>query len=194
LKVALVQGGGPRGTRAINSDPQVVFNRHLAESARLAGPLDLIVWPEGVLQSSDRFDQTADAAAVAALAQAHQATAVVGVEQDVGTNRYLNEVVAWNPQGVPVATYVKNHLVPFGEYVPYRSFFNRFFNLADVPLDAIPGHGPGFLRTPAGTLAVMISYEVFFDERARSGVRAGGAVLVVPTNTASYRSTQVPTQ
>ncbi len=40
----------------------------------------------------------------------------------------------------------------------------------------------------------MISYEVFFDERARSAVRAGGQVLVVPTNTASYRSTQVPTQ
>jgi apolipoprotein N-acyltransferase len=40
----------------------------------------------------------------------------------------------------------------------------------------------------------MISFEVFFDERARSGVRSGGQILVVPTNTASYRSTQVPTQ
>ena len=63
-----------------------------------------------------------------------------------------------------------------------------------MPLDGIPGPGPGILHTPAGSLGVMISYEVFFDHLARAAVRAGGQVLVVPTNTASYRSTQVPTQ
>ncbi len=194
LKVAMVQGGGPRGTRAINTDPQVVFDRHLAASAALRDPLRLVVWPEGVLQSHTDFATTADAADVAGLARSLHATMLVGVEQDVGTHRYLNEVVAWGPDGRIVGHYVKNHLVPFGEYVPYRSVIEKLFNVADVPLDAIPGHGPGFLRTPAAPLAVMISYEVFFDERARSGVRAGGQLLVVPTNTASYRSTQVPTQ
>src|SRR5579875_2625846 len=119
---------------------------------------------------------------------------MAGVEQDVGTTRYLNEVVLWDSRGNVAGTYVKNHLVPFGEYVPFRSLIHRLFNVDDVPLDAIPGHSPGFVRAPAAPLAVMISYEVFFDERARGGVRAGGQVLVVPTNTASYRSTQVPTQ
>jgi apolipoprotein N-acyltransferase len=194
ITVGLVQGGGPRGTRAIDTDPQVVFDRHLAASAALSGRLDLIVWPEGILQSHSDYTRTADAADLAALAVEHHATVLAGVEQDVGPDRYLNEVVAWAPDGRIVGTYVKNHLVPFGEYVPYRSFFSKFFNLADVPYDGIPGHGPGFLRTPAAPLAVMISYEVFFDERARGGVRAGGQILVVPTNTASYRSTQVPTQ
>jgi apolipoprotein N-acyltransferase len=102
--------------------------------------------------------------------------------------------MAWSPQGQVVASYEKNHLVPFGEYVPGRSFLKHFFNLTDVPEDAIRGHAPGFLRTPAGPLAVMISYEVFFDDLARRGVRAGGQLLVVPTNTASYRSTEVPTE
>jgi apolipoprotein N-acyltransferase len=194
IRVGLVQGGGPRGTRAVNTDPQVVFDRHLEASRRLTGPLDLIVWPEGVLQSHAPFGETVDAAELAALAQSHDATVVAGVEQDVGRTRYLNEVVAWAPTGAVVSTYVKNHLVPFGEYVPYRSLVEKLFNIADVPLDAIPGHSPGFLPTPAAPLAVMISFEVFFDERARGGVRAGGRVLVVPTNTASYRSTQVPTQ
>jgi apolipoprotein N-acyltransferase len=63
-----------------------------------------------------------------------------------------------------------------------------------VPLDGIPGPGPGVLHTTAGPLAVLISYEVFFDHLARDAVRAGGQVLVVPTNTASYRGSQVPTQ
>jgi apolipoprotein N-acyltransferase len=195
LQVALVQGGGQRGTRAINTDPGVVFQRHLAASNSLQPPVDLVVWPEGVLQTQQvPFATTPEAAAVASLARALHATVVVGVEQDVGTQRYLNEVVAWGPDGKITGTYRKNHLVPFGEYVPARRLIKRFFNLADVPLDAIPGHGPGILYTPAGPLGVMVSYEVFFDERARGAVRAGGQVLVVPTNTASYRSTQVPTQ
>jgi apolipoprotein N-acyltransferase len=194
VRVALVQGGGPRGTRAVNTDPQVVFDRHLAASSALRPPLDLVVWPEGVLQSHQVYAQSADAQAVAGLARSLHATMIVGVEQDVPVNRYLNQVVAWAPNGQIVATYVKNHLVPFGEYVPDRSLVASIFNLSDVPYDAIPGHGPGFMRTPAGPFALMISFEVFFDDRARGGVRAGGQVLVVPTNTASYRSTQVPTQ
>jgi apolipoprotein N-acyltransferase len=194
MRVGLVQGGGPRGTRAINTDPQVVFNRALTASSRLSGPLNLVVWPEGMLQSHRPFAGSPDAAAVAALAVEHDATVLVGVEQDVGTTRYLNEVVAWDSHGRIVGRYVKNHLVPFGEYVPFRSIIDKFFDIKDVPYDAIPGHGPGFLDTSAGPLAIMISFEVFFDSRARGGVRAGGQLLVVPTNTASYRSTQVPTQ
>lgn len=194
IRVALVQGGGPRGTRAIDTDPQVVFDRHVNASALLRPPLDLVVWPEGVLQSDIPFATTVDAADVSSMAQSLDATVVVGVEQDVGTRHYLNEVVAWSPSGQIVATYVKNHLVPFGEYVPWRSVLKHFFDLADVPLDAIPGHSSAFIRTPAAPLGIMISYEVFFDERARSGVRAGGQILVVPSNTASYRSSQVPTQ
>jgi apolipoprotein N-acyltransferase len=194
LRVALVQGGGPRGTRAIYTDPEVVFQRHLEASAYLRPPLDLVVWPEGVLQSHFDFTTTGDAQAVAGLATRLSATVLVGVEQDVGVRHYFNEVVAWGPDGTIRASYRKNHLVPFGEYVPYRSLIETFFNIVDVPYDGIPGHGPGFVATPAGPLGVMISYEVFFDGRARGAVRAGGQILVVPTNTASYRSTQVPTQ
>src|SRR5207302_3197255 len=62
------------------------------------------------------------------------------------------------------------------------------------PRDAIPGHGSGLLKTPAGDLGVVISYEVFFPDRARSAINAGGSVLLVPTNAASFRTSQVPTQ
>jgi len=194
LRVALVQGGGPRGTRAIHTDPEVVFARHMNAAAAIRPPVDLVVLPEGVEQTSSDFLETADSAQLAGLAAGLDATVVAGVEQDVGTHQYLNEIAAWSPSGSVVGTYVKNHLVPFGEYVPFRSFIQRYFNVNDVPYDAIPGHSAGFLRTPAAPLAVMISYEVFFDTRARGGVRAGGQLLVVPTNTASYRSSQVPTQ
>jgi apolipoprotein N-acyltransferase len=195
IRVALVQGGGPRGTRAIDTDPDVVFGRHLTESRKLQPPLDLVVWPEGMLQSgSATFTDTSEATDIADLATGLGSTVLVGVEENVGATHFINAVVAWGPDGKVVGYYQKNHLVPFGEYIPFRSVLKHFFNLAAVPLDAIPGHQPGFIQTPAGPLGVMISYEVFFDTRARDAVRAGGQVLVVPTNTASYISSQVPTQ
>jgi len=194
LKVALIQGGGPRGTRAVDTDPQTVFERHLAASLSVSGPVDLAVWPEGMLQSSGSYEGTADAQAVADEARRLGATVVVGVEPTIAGGRYYNEAVAWGPDGTVVATYRKNHLVPFGEYIPWRSLIQRWFDVREVPLDGLPGHSAGFMDTPAAPLAVMISYEVFFDERARGGVRAGGQLLVVPTNTASYRGSQVPTQ
>jgi apolipoprotein N-acyltransferase len=194
IRVALVQGGGVRGTRAIHSDPDAVFNRHLSASSGLTGPLDLVVWPEGMLQANQPYSTTAEASEVAALATRLNATVMVGVDQVLGHGKYRNELVAWGPNGQVVGIYVKDHLVPFGEYIPLRSVVQKLFNVSAVPYDGVPGKTPGFMSTPAGPLGIMISYEVFFDGRARGAVNAGGQVLVVPTNTASYRGTQVPTQ
>ena len=48
-RVAIVQGGGPQGTHAVRHDPRVVFERHLAATRTLEGPVDLVVWPENVI-------------------------------------------------------------------------------------------------------------------------------------------------
>ena len=50
------------------------------------------------------------------------------------------------------------------------------------------------MATPVGKIAVLVSYEVFFPARGRSGVRAGGQLILVPTNTSSYSSEQAPAQ
>jgi apolipoprotein N-acyltransferase len=93
-----------------------------------------------------------------------------------------------------VAVFEKVHRVPFGEYVPNRSFFAHFADLSGVPSDAIAGHGSGLMRTPAAPLGVLVSFEEFYASRSHSSVRAGAQLLAVPTNTSSYSSSQVPTQ
>ena len=68
-------------------------------------------------------------------------------------------------------------------------------DLSLLPRDAIRGKGPGILLGPGGErLGVTISYEVFFGDRSRSAVRNGAEVLLVPTNAASYQTSQVPDQ
>ena len=194
VRVAAVQGGGPRGLRSIYVDPEVVFGRQVTATRTLEPGPDLVLWPEDVLAVSGPVASTPEAAQVADLARQLRATLVVGVVEDAGPDHFRNAAVVWAPDGAIVARYDKVHRVPFGEYVPARNVFRHLADLTVIPRDEVPGRGPGLVVTPAGPMGTVISYEVFFDDRARQAIRAGGEVLLVPTNAASFRTSQVPTQ
>ncbi|MGO8872366.1 MAG: apolipoprotein N-acyltransferase [Acidimicrobiales bacterium] len=199
LTTAAVQGGGVRGFRKAQVDPAVVLAAQLAADRLMlhqdhgAAPR-LVLWPEDVVSLDTPLAASPEEGALSGLAQSLGSTLVVGVTEDISTTAFRNEVVAWGPDGTLVSRYEKVHRVPFGEYVPDRSFFAHLGNLSAVPRDAVPGTGTGLLPTPAGPLGALISYEVFFASRGRSSVRAGAQLLIVPTNTSSYATTQVPTQ
>ncbi|MCU1450899.1 MAG: Apolipoprotein N-acyltransferase, partial [Acidimicrobiales bacterium] len=193
LRVAAVQGGGRRGLRAIYGDPTAVFRAQMLASATVQPPVDLVVWPEDVIDV-DRVQGSLQDQAVAALARRLGATVVAGIVEDAGPDHFANATLAWAPDGTIVARYDKVHRVPFGEYIPFRGVVQHFANLDAVPRDAVAGHGPGVLRTPAGRLGVAISYEVFFADRARIAARHGASVLLVPTNASSFSTGQVPAQ
>jgi apolipoprotein N-acyltransferase len=93
-----------------------------------------------------------------------------------------------------LGTVEKVHRVPFGEYVPARSLLSHVADLSGVPKDAIVGTRPEILQTPAGRLGVLISFEVFFADRSGDAVAHGATLLVVPTNTTSYPTSQMPAQ
>ncbi len=194
IEAAAVQGGGPRGLRAVDGDPADVLAAQVRASAVLRLDLDLVLWPEDVVDTDGALAGSDQEEALSSLATRLRTTLVAGVVEDVGANRFLNAAVAWGPDGQVVARYDKVHRVPFGEYVPARTFFDRLADLSDVPRDAIAGRGVGVLDTGAGTFGVLVSYEVFFEDRARAAVRADAAILLVPTNASSYRDAQVPAQ
>jgi apolipoprotein N-acyltransferase len=216
VAVAAVQGGGPRGLRKSEVDPATVLAAQFAATRALlrwpttteptmaagahtvstgrTGGARLVVWPEDVVSLDEPLAASPVNHELAAMARRARATFVVGVTETVSSTRFRNEAVVFAPDGRQIAAYEKVHRVPFGEYVPYRGFFSHLANLSEVPLDAIPGHANGLVRTPAGPLGLMVSYEVFFADRGRDPVRAGAELLVVPTNTSSYATSQVPTQ
>jgi len=199
VSAAAVQGGGLRGFRKSQVDPATVLHAAVAATDRLlprpgADPPTLVLWPEDVVSLGQPLADDPEQGALSGLAVALHATLVVGVTEDLPGAAYRNEMVAFGPDGAIVDRFTKVHRVPFGEYVPYRSFFARLGDLSAVPRDAVPGTGSGMLTTPAGRLGTLISYEVFYADRGRSSVRAGAQVLIVPTNTSSYATAQVPTQ
>ena len=195
LRVALVQGGGQRGVSREDVPPVSVYRAQLAATSGIAGSrADLVVWPEDVVALDQPLAGSPQADTLSHVARRLRATLLVGVTEPASSNTFRNEVVVWGPTGRVVASFEKVHRVPFGEYVPDRSFFAHFASLAGVPEDAVPGTGTGLVHTPAGPLGLMVSFEVFYANRSRPSVRAGAQLLVVPTNTSSYSTSQVPAQ
>ncbi len=195
LAVAVVQGGGPQGTRADDTDPRLVFERHLQASSGLGAGLDLVVWPEDVVDVDGPVTDTREGAELAALARELEATLVVGVvEDDDELDGFHNAAVAFGPGGEVVDRFEKVRRVPFGEFVPWRSLLEPLGGDDLADRDAIVGTGPSILDTPAGRLGVVISWEVFFADRGRDAIGNGGTVLLNPTNGASFRGIQVQAQ
>ncbi|MDP8988322.1 MAG: apolipoprotein N-acyltransferase, partial [Actinomycetota bacterium] len=191
IDVAVVQGGGPRGLRAVDNPSARGLEAALAATERLRPGVDLVVWPESAVTVVGAVAGSPEDETVGAAARRLGTTLVAGVVEREG-DRFRNLAVAWGPDGRRIDAYEKNQRVPFGEYVPWRSLVGRFADLRAVPRDARIGEGTGLLATPAGELGVVVSYEVFFPRRVRAAVRAGGEVLLVPTNASSYPTTQMP--
>ena len=194
LNIAFVQGGGDQGTRAITSDSRKVFERHLRASALVPPGMDLVLWPEDVVDTDFDVQHSREGRELQALARRLGATLSVGTVEGVDDTRFRNSSQVINADGTWGDRFVKVQRVPFGEWVPFRSLIERFAPNTLARRDAITSRQSGLLRTEAGPMATMISWEVFFGHRARSGVAAGGQLLYNPTNGSTYTGTFVQTQ
>lgn len=201
VDTAIVQGGGPRGTTAVGAaDPAAPFRRHLATTRTIPPDRpDLVVWPEDIVDVTTTFADAPERTDLADLADDLDATLLVGIVEDADTTtgpvrRFRNAAVALAPDGRIVDRYDKQLLVPFGEYVPARPLVDRIADLSLIPREAVPGTTPPVLQTPVGPLGTVISFEGLFPRRVRAAVRAGGEIVVVPTNSSSYATADAPAQ
>ena len=194
ITVAAVQGGGPRGIRAINADPEKVYQRHIAASARIPdNGADIVLWPEDVLAISGPIQHSQQRFELARLARRVDGELLVGVVEDDGA-RFHNAAIGWDAFGRLAHRYEKYHRVPFGEYVPLRGLLKHVTDLSVLPRDAYVGKKANVLQFERAKAGVLISFEVFFENRGRTASLDNAELLLVPTNASSYRGSAVPAQ
>ncbi len=203
ITIAAVQGGGEQGTSALDVDSDIVTQRHLDATATIEPDpgLDLVVWPEnGIDVDGEPFVGSDEQLAIAAESARLGVPLSVGVTVDSEfsahptDDSFVNAQVVVAPGGEVTSSYEKVQIVPFGEYVPLRDTLEALgAPLDQIASDATPGRDPALIELPDGTrLGVMISWEVFFGHRGRAA--ADGALLLNPTNGASYTGTILQTQ
>ena len=194
VRVAVIQGNVPRlgldafAQRAAVLDNHVTTTRQLAADVR-AGRTprpDLVVWPENASDLDPYTDPEAYRTIDAAVKDVGVPVLVGAVIEGPG-DRVRNAGIVWDPATGPGAMYVKRHPVPFGEYMPYRSLARRITSKVDlVPRDFAAGDSPGALDVGPARLADVICFEIAYDGVVRDAVRAGGRLLVVQTNNATF--------
>jgi len=107
---------------------------------------------------------------------------------------YLNSAFLLSPEGQIVGRYDKVHLVPYGEYVPWRNLFPFIGKLAVGVGDFRGGDDYQPLVMNNHRLGVLICYEAIFPEASRLYKKMGAELLVNITNDAWFGFSSAPYQ
>jgi apolipoprotein N-acyltransferase len=200
VRVAIVQGNVPRLGLEFNAQRRAVLDNHVNATLALAAAVaagraqqpDFVVWPEN---SSD-IDPLVNLDAKARIDQAAAAIKVpilVGAELD--SDQLQNAGLVWQPGTGVTAKYVKQHPVPFAEYIPIRSFVRLISDKVDlVRTDFSAGHTPGVLPIGPTTVGDVICFEVAYDNIVRDTVTGGAQLIVVQTNNATFDESEARQQ
>ena len=206
-EIAVIQGNVPHAGMDFLGRPMQVLQNHVQATLALAQQVaegkkakpQLVIWPEN---SSDVNPYTTAEAYVAI----QQAVDAIGVPILVGAlvdgpdaQHVQNEGIVWAPSSAavpgPGAHYTKQHPVPFGEYVPFRSVLSKYITrLQRVARDFAKGTSTGILQVGPARIGDVICFEVAYDGIVNDAVSKGGRVLVVQTNNATYEHTDQPDQ
>ena len=109
-------------------------------------------------------------------------------------NRYYNSAFMLDSGGATAAVYRKMHLVPFGEYVPYKSLLFFVKPLVESVSDFTPGTFVTMLPVNGHMISTAICYEVTFSSLMGEAVRQGSELLTTITNDAWYGESSAPFQ
>jgi apolipoprotein N-acyltransferase len=205
VTLSAIQGNVPRVGNELSVQRAAVLNNHIKTtellltdiaSGKTASP-DLIVWPE----SGTDIDPLAPGIAadeINALAKLSDIPMLIGATtwngSDAQSTGPTNSGILWTQSG-PGQIYSKNHLVPFGEYVPFRDILANLITRFDqIPNDFVPGEGPGVFNIANKQIGDVICFEVAYANHIYATVSAGAQVMVVQTNNATYGNTSQPEQ
>ena len=202
VNVGIVQGNVPgRGVEALGRARTVTIN-HRQETARLVERVgrgqelrpDFVVWPENSTDIDPTRDLQTQATVQAASDQVGVPILVGAVMQGPGPDERQTSALWWDPQRGVLARYDKRNLVPFGEWIPLRSWLlPRLPVLRQVGAQSVPGTRPGVLQVMAGdrpvVVGVVLCFELAYDRTVADTLAGGAQVSIVQSNNATYGGT-----
>ena len=178
--VLMVQGNVPELGLEFNARAKQVFNNHVDETKRALAKsqeVDFIVWPENAVDidpytNKDVYEQL----------ETFDKPLIVGAIIGKG-DKLLNTSILWGEKTQDI--YVKQHLTPFGEYIPLRSIAKKISPLVDQVDDFSPGNQQKIFTIGAAKVAPVICFELLDDEILTEAAKSSN-LLVVQTNSATF--------
>ena len=178
--VLMIQGNVPELGLDFNARAKQVFYNHVDRTkiALTENPkVDFILWPENSVDvdpytNKDVYDQ------LESFDKPLIIGAIVGKDDNL-----LNTSILWGENGQEI--YVKQHLTPFGEYIPLRSLAKKISPLVNQVDDFSPGNGQKTFTIGRARVAPVICFELIDDEILAKAAKDSN-ILVVQTNSATF--------
>ena len=178
--VLIVQGNVPELGLDFNARAKQVFNNHLDETKKALAKnqkVDFIVWPENAVDvdpytNKDVYDQI----------ETFDKPLIIGAIVEKG-DKLLNTSILWGEKTQEI--YVKQHLTPFGEYIPLRSLAKKISPLVNQVDDFSPGNQQKIFTIGQARVAPVICFELIDDEILAQAAKSSN-LLVVQTNSATF--------
>ena len=178
--VLMIQGNVPQLGLEFNARAKQVFYNHLKETklALAQGKkVDFIVWPENAVDvdpytNKDVYEQL----------ESFDKPLIIGAITGKG-EKLLNTSILWGDKTQDI--YVKQHLTPFGEYIPLRSLAKKISPLVNQVDDFSPGNKQKIFTIGQARVAPVICFELLDDEILANAAKSSN-LLVVQTNSATF--------
>jgi apolipoprotein N-acyltransferase len=191
IRVGLVQGSVSQEDKYDPKLREAILGRYLDLSRQaIAQNATFVVWPEAA--TPFYFDlQSNLAAPVRRLAMEAKTPFLIGTDEVVratadSPDRYYNSAVLVGPDGTSRASYRKMQLVPFGEYVPFKSLLFFVDSIVEGVGDFSAGEEAVVFDADGRRFSVAICYESVYPWISRQFVLRGSQLLVTITNDAWF--------
>jgi len=176
----MIQGNVPKLGLDFNFRAKEVFFNHVKETdiAIMENrKVDFILWPENSVDV-DPFRNPEVFEALNSYKVPLIIGAIVGRDNDI-----LNTSILWTKESQNV--YIKQHLTPFGEYIPLRSLASKISPFVDDVRDFSPGNQSTIFTVDKAKIAPVICYELL-DDRILEKAAKSSNLLAVQTNSATF--------
>jgi len=176
----MIQGNVPKLGLDFNSRAKEVFFNHVKETEialKENRKVDFILWPENSVDVDPfRNPEVFDAL------NTYEVPLIVGAI--VGrANDIFNTSILWTKASQHV--YIKQHLTPFGEYIPLRSLASKISPFVDDVRDFSPGNESTIFTVDKAQIAPVICYELLDDQILEKAAQSSN-LLAVQTNNATF--------
>ena len=167
-------------------------------------PLKAIIWPESAI--SFFLEQEAFRRELIASCMPKGGLLFTGAlrrtDPGIDPRQIWNSLLVLNDQGTIIAHYDKAHLVPFGEYLPFRATIGFSFGKGTIKkitagtIDFTAGAGPESISLPDGfpSFSGLVCYEVIFPGAVINPTQPRPSWIINITNDAWYGNTSGPYQ
>lgn len=204
--VGVVQGNVDQSVKWNEAYQQETIDRYVSLTRAAAGRMqpataDVILWPETAMPFYLQENSPASRQ-VRSLAQDLATPLVVGAPGyerpdgavDERQYRFFNRAYLIDRTGEFLSAYDKEHLVPFGEYIPYGDYLKFLEKMVEGPGDFTPGVRTAPLSLGRLSLGMLVCYETIFPELAQKRVADGATLLVNISNDAWFGNSSAPMQ